>query len=63
MKMTKRIGNYLIEHKIDPNKLSEATGVSVDVLKGEPDRAMNATEFLEICAYLHIRPEEIASWE
>lgn len=63
MKMTKKIGSYLTENNIDPKLLSEATGVSIDVLGKEPVRAMNATEFLVICAYLHIKPEEIATWE
>lgn len=61
MKMTRKLGNYLEKHCIDAKLVSEATGVNMEVLQKNPIRSMNATEFLEVCAYLRIKPEELAA--
>ena len=52
MEMTKKVWKYIEKNKI------EATGVSRKLFRGNPDRPMNATEFLEVCAYLKINPRE-----
>lgn len=58
MEMTKKVWKYIEKNKIDIDSLSEATGVSRKLFRGNPDRPMNATEFLEVCAYLKINPRE-----
>lgn len=61
MKMTRKIGNYIAENKIDAKVVSEATGVKVELLRKEPAEGMKAAEFLAVCAYLKIRPEDLAA--
>lgn len=56
--VSKRVAEYIKSNKLSVRQISQDTGVSEDKLlnKSEP---LNATEFLEICSYLNVRPEDM----
>ncbi len=60
MKTTRKLQLYIKEHEIRVDDIVEATGVEKALLNGEAERALNATELLEVCACLKIDPKEIA---
>nr|MBP3597970.1 hypothetical protein [Eubacterium sp.] len=60
MKTTEKLQVYIKEHEICVDDIVAATGVEKVLLSGEAEQALNATELLEVCAYLKIDPKEIA---
>lgn len=56
--VSEKIMEYIKINQLSVRKISEDTGVSEKKLlnKSEP---LNATEFLEICSYLDVRPEDM----
>ena len=50
------ITEYIRKNNISAAEISENTKVDLDLLLGNTDRKMNATEMLEICSYLGIDP-------
>lgn len=62
MKQT-RVTEYLIEYlkdcHISPETVSAATGIDAYKLKDGCLRPLTAEEFLELCVYLKIRPEDV----
>lgn len=63
MKMTSRIQLYIKENSISVDSVEKSTGVRKELLTGESDRPMSATEFLEVCAHLQVKPEELMEYE
>lgn len=55
MHMTRKIIKYIREHAVSVEELARETGVELDVLN-TAKRPLNASEFLEICNYLHLDP-------
>lgn len=55
MRMTRQIIKYIREHAVSVEEVAKETGVESEVLN-TARRPLNATEFLEICHYLHIDP-------
>ncbi len=60
MKTTRKLQLYIREHEVNIEELAEVTGVSKELMSGKVSRALNATELLEVCAYLKIDPKEIS---
>lgn len=56
MEITREIIEYIRKNNISAAEISENTKVDLDLLLGNADRKMNATEMLEICSYLGIDP-------
>lgn len=58
-RMTARLAEYIREHQISTEKVAGDTGIPEEKLKTDTDCILNATEFLELCAYLNVKPEEL----
>lgn len=56
MEVTREIIEYIRKNNISVREISEKTKVDINLLLGNLDRKMNATEMLEICSYLGIDP-------
>ncbi len=63
MNITRKVQLYIRDCSIDVEEVQRQTGVSKALLTGESNRPFNATEFLEVCTYLKIKPEEIKGYE
>lgn len=50
---------YLEENNIEKGWISQKTGISIEKLKRDYEEALDAEEFLLLCALLQIEPEEI----
>ena len=57
--VTKQLAEYLKNNQISTKQVAEHTGISEEKLLTDTTKTLNATEFLELCAYLNIQPEEI----
>ena len=53
-----KLTEYIMENQLSINDISRETGVAKEKLNNK-DITLNATEFLEVCAYLNIQPEEL----
>lgn len=56
--VSKRIIKYIKNNNIPVAQIVEDTGISEEKIVNE-DMSFNATEFLEICSYLNLRPEDM----
>ena len=56
MEITKEIVEYIKKNNISVTEVSEKTKVDINLLSGNLDRKMNATELLEVCSYLELDP-------
>lgn len=59
-RVTEYILQYMKEHHILSSTLSRETGISEEKLVPEYKEALLADEFLRLCVYLELSPEEIA---
>ncbi len=59
MDMTKKIIDYIDKNSISMEAVADETGVSIDLLKSNGKRKLNATEMLEICKFLDIDPKSL----
>ncbi len=57
--MTKKIIDYIDKNSISMEAVADETGVSIDLLKSNGKRKLNATEMLEICKFLDIDPKSL----
>ena len=55
----RRIADYIQKNHISAEQTSRDTGISLAKLNGTSQENLSASEFLDICAYLNIRPEEM----
>lgn len=53
------LAEYLQNNHISTKQVAEHTGISEKKLLTGTTKTLNATELLELCAYLNIQPEEI----
>lgn len=53
-----KITRYIKNNQISVMQIVNDTGISKEKIENE-ELSFNATEFLEICSYLNIRPEDI----
>lgn len=51
--------NYFEKNRIEKRWISEKTGISERKLSKDYKQALNAEEFLRLCAFLQLQPEEI----
>ena len=58
-KVTDYIISYVLEHQIPCEALAKETGVPMDKLMPGYQEPLLADEFLKICVYLKLRPEDI----
>lgn len=54
-----RVLEYIHQNKIDVGRISKDTDISISKLKGESKEHLMADEFLELCKYLNIKPEDL----
>ena len=59
MKVTNRLANYIARQHISPERVAMDTGVALEKLVPETEETLEAGEFLELCIYLGIRPEDM----
>lgn len=52
-----RLVEYLRDGKLDMEAITRDLGISLDILLESEDN-LSAEQFLNICSYLHVRPEE-----
>ncbi len=52
-----KIVNYIEENQISLSEIEKYVGISIERLKSA-DIVFSATEFLELCSYLHLKPED-----
>ena len=57
--MTMRLAEYIRDNQISTGQVAEETGIPEEKLRTDTDSILNATEFLELCAYLNVKPEEL----
>ena len=57
--MTMRLAEYIRDNQISTEQVAGETGILEEKLKTDTDSILNATEFLELCAYLSVKPEEL----
>ena len=54
-----KIAAYLKENQISAEQTAQDTGVSLEKLNATGQENLTAAEFLEVCWYLNIKPEEM----
>ena len=54
-----KITAYLNENQISAEQTARDTAVPLEKLNGTSKENLTATEFLDLCCYLNIRPEEM----
>ena len=59
-RVTEYILNYMKEHNILSSTISEQTGIPEEKLTAAYKEPLFADEFLRLCVFLHLSPEEIA---
>ncbi|MFQ9515651.1 MAG: helix-turn-helix domain-containing protein [Eubacterium sp.] len=59
--VSQRITKYIKDNNIPVAQIVYDTGISEEKILNE-ELAFNATEFLEICSYLNLRPEDIKEY-
>ena len=57
MNITKNVVKYINDNYLSVEEISKATGVNEHLLLDNEHRALNATEFLEVCSYLDVDPK------
>ena len=50
---------YFEKNRIDSEEISEKTGISKAKLNGNYKQSLSAEEFLELCFFLGIEPEQV----
>lgn len=56
--VSRKITQYIKNNQISVIQVANDTGIPKEKIESE-ELSFNATEFLEICSYLHIRPEDM----
>lgn len=57
--ITRKIAEYIFRQKISVSRIEEDTKVAREKIELPPRGNLTATELLELCSYLHIKPEEV----
>lgn len=53
------LAEYIQQNQISISQIAKDTGISEDKLHAKSTEKLNATEFLTLCSYLGIKPEEL----
>ena len=59
MNVTNRLANYIAQQHISSERVAKDTGVAIQKLVPGTEATLEAGEFLELCRYLGIRPEDM----
>lgn len=57
-RMTYQLQAYIRENGFSPDVISRETGIPYIKLTEDARRPLNGEELLQLCAYLHVRPED-----
>lgn len=63
MNITNYMAEYIANSKIMPKKICEDTGIAESKLILGSQEILDAAEFLSLCQYLNLQPEEIRQFE
>ena len=58
-KVTDYIISYISDHQISGEQIAKDTGVPIEKLRTGYTEPLLAEEFLELCLYLKLKPEDI----
>jgi len=53
---------YFEKNRISIDEISEKTGIERQKFSEDYRQALTASEFLELCVFLHIKPEAVSLW-
>jgi len=56
--VTDKMVQYIANNKIEVEQIAKDTHISASKLRGETRDRLMAAEFLELCRYLHVKPED-----
>ena len=56
--VTEKMAEYIRNHNIEVEQIAKDTKISASKLRGETRDKLMAAEFLELCRYLHVKPED-----
>lgn len=59
MVMTGKLARYIKENQLSVEDISNETHIAKQKLCENAKEPLNATEFLTLCAYLNIKPENL----
>lgn len=62
MGVSGKIANYIKSNNISVSQISKDTGIDEEKLLGN-QQPFSAAEFLELCFYLNVRPEDFKNEE
>ena len=57
--ITLRLAEYMEENEISTRQVALDTEISEEKLQADTQDCLSAAEFLSLCSYLNIRPEEL----
>ena len=53
---------YFEKNRMNIDEISEKTGIERQKFSEDYRQALTASEFLELCVFLHIKPETVSLW-
>lgn len=56
--VTDKMVQYIADNKIEVEQVAKDTRISASKLRGETRDRLMAAEFLELCRYLNVKPED-----
>ncbi len=56
--VTDKMVQYIADNKIEVEQIAKDTHISASKLRGETRDRLMAAEFLELCRYLNVKPED-----
>lgn len=59
-KVTEYMTEYLRQNEIAVEDVAEQTGINPDKLKRDYKEPLDAVDFLTLCSFLKIKPEQVA---
>ena len=60
--ITEKLAGYIADNHLSITQVAQDTSISEDKLQVGAKESLNATEFLELCSYLNVKPEELKKW-
>lgn len=60
--ITEKLAIYMADNHLSIAQVAQDTTISEAKLKVGTKESLNATEFLELCSYLSVKPEELEKW-
>ena len=60
--ITEKLAGYIADNHLSIAQVAQDTSISEDKLQVGAKESLNATEFLELCSYLNVKPEELKKW-